>query len=742
MSAFLGFSSVLIPAASTVAFTKNAIITELTAKGWQEIAKGKMVVATLGTWGTVANFFDNNNYLVGGSASWTTGMWAGVQLFLTDTVTSYKIMADWGNPHYTPSAWALEYSDDGVTWATGTPADTQTAQTTWYGLEERTYTVGGSPGNHLYWRIKTTGAGQGTNAWAAQIRFILSDGSVACGTNAYSYLQPPVANTIGNATAKDLVLMTFNSTTINVLASQQYLLAIPQFVTLYQKTAGAVACAVSLPTHMDGTFNITASQSGTTLTVTATAGVLAVGSNVYGPGMTLPSVITTQLTGSAGSTGTYTLTSSATVSSATMKATGGITITGAAGTAGSTAVDNLRALYVALRNSANTSVADWVCTYQIPTPQNATDTNTYIQMVRTTNTIPALFLYANTNTNLVYPSGGLSYGLQSQGNNYLINHSMTIDLANGFNYYIQINNLGFAMATKTNVSYYGPQHACYVDHTKALAAMPVTIDSRFITPIELFTGFDGAATTSCVSYASPAKFWGMSAYQNSTFFNPTLPSGAGSWAFPGHPLIGCNIRDNFHDCGTGYTSGTSSMGAELEVPLAGSGVFLGQIEAIGDDFQIHKMVLTGTNCALFANGVATSNFNMCNLGGTTGSGAWVPSSDITDWYKFRGTVTNETLALVQDPSVYTTLNQAMDATTAYTTLTLTDVSELTTAGVVIIENEAIAYTGKSGSTITGVTRAQYGTSMNVHYVGDKTYQGLWFVLINGGALLAGYVKPT
>lgn len=90
----------------------------------------------------------------------------------------------------------------------------------------------------------------------------------------------------------------------------------------------------------------------------------------------------------------------------------------------------------------------------------------------------------------------------------------------------------------------------------------------------------------------------------------------------------------------------------------------------------------------------------------------------------------------------TTLGQVMDATTAYTTLTLASTAGLASAGYVIIENEIVQYTGIAGSTLTGVTRARYGTVMSNHWSGDNVYQGLWFTIINGGALLFGTSKPS
>lgn len=71
----------------------------------------------------------------------------------------------------------------------------------------------------------------------------------------------------------------------------------------------------------------TASISGTTMTVSAIgSGSLAVGHGVCGAGITAGTFITAQLTGSAGSTGTYTVSTSQTVASASMYGVMGLAI--------------------------------------------------------------------------------------------------------------------------------------------------------------------------------------------------------------------------------------------------------------------------------------------------------------------------------------------------------------------------------------------------------------------------------
>lgn len=69
--------------------------------------------------------------------------------------------------------------------------------------------------------------------------------------------------------------------------------------------------------------SVTASIAGTTMTVSAVgSGVLGVGNTLSGTGVTTGTKILLQLTGTAGSTGTYQVSISQTVSSTTVTATG------------------------------------------------------------------------------------------------------------------------------------------------------------------------------------------------------------------------------------------------------------------------------------------------------------------------------------------------------------------------------------------------------------------------------------
>ena len=81
-------------------------------------------------------------------------------------------------------------------------------------------------------------------------------------------------------------------------------------------------------------------------------------------------------------------------------------------------------------------------------------------------------------------------------------------------------------------------------------------------------------------------------------------------------------------------------------------------------------------------------------------------------------------------------------TTAYTTITVADASSFAATGFIIIEGEIFQYSSKAGNVLTISYRAKYGSVGAYHWAGDKVYQGLWFTIINGGALFCGYTKPV
>jgi hypothetical protein len=401
-----------------------------------------------------------------------------------------------------------------------------------------------------------------------------------------------------------------------------------------------------------------------------------------------------------------------TLNGATVSYTGG---------ASDTAIQNLIGLYGAIRVSADANFTGFDWELSFPVPQNADDTNTYIYGINKTIAENKTFTM-NANVNGGILSNYVAPGFKQDETTAYNGSSVTTDLTNGFIYYLQICARGIALATKTNVGYYGPVHACWASNSTALAYMPS--DSQFVSPLEIIVGVDNGATVTD-AVARPSHFWLLEQQNYALAANLTTAF----WiASPGGGIR----RHRFMDALTPNV--TFEAGSSITITalaLQGSGIFSANTSYVGNDFQVHRIRKI----------THTAYFNT-TLGGYSAPfhTSVVPGFEIDDWYKFTGTATNESLALIADTVSTTTLSSTY--TPGDTVLNLTDASSFQSAGFVIVGTEALQYTGKTGNQLTGVTGARYATLATKHYAGDKVSPGLWFTIINGGALLAGYTKPA
>lgn len=82
----------------------------------------------------------------------------------------------------------------------------------------------------------------------------------------------------------------------------------------------------------------------------------------------------------------------------------------------------------------------------------------------------------------------------------------------------------------------------------------------------------------------------------------------------------------------------------------------------------------------------------------------------------------------------TTLNGALTSTA--TTITVASTASFSSIGRIIVNSEAMNYTGTTSTTFTGVTRALEGTIAAAHSDGDTVRQrGLWIYFVKKPALL-------
>ena len=393
----------------------------------------------------------------------------------------------------------------------------------------------------------------------------------------------------------------------------------------------------------------------------------------------------------------------------------GATVTQDAGTmnAANTALQNLRYLYDAIKVSVDPLVTEWAWSIQSPPSQNADTTYEYIVGRRNT-VLPLVAMTPNANVlggtlNYTVPVGMMNFST------YLMDptsvKTLTIDLANGFIYYLQVNARGIALATKTNLNIFGPIHACYGNNAKAIAAKPS--NAPFVSIVELVIGTDTAAASDTSARGMCSHGWGFA----STLVALNGNANSFTSTFGG----GFELQ---------YTMFDVTYANAVDFVLNASNIWGGDTN-LANDFQVHRIGLQGLENWFNSNSATYGYVNVVR-----------PYIEIDDWFKFRGTVVNEALILIADTQMVTTLSTGILLADSPTTIAVASTAGFNTTGFVAILDEIFQYTGISGNTLTGISRAKYGTAARSSYTGDIVSQCLWFTVINGGALLCGYNKPA
>lgn len=546
---------------------------------------------------------------------------------------------------------------------------------------------------------------------------------------------PPVSETTGDGRFRQVARIYYNTADISIsMYDYPITNSMSQMYRLWNKTAGAVAAAVSITGT--GTYSITASISGTTLTVTATAGVLTIGTPITGAGVTAGTYITALGTGTGG-TGTYVLNQSMTVASETMTATSTSYVVGATGSAGSTSQQNLYSLWTAIMaayNAADPNVTLWKFTY-LPNIAGVDTIMMEAQSIGATilPVLPNANVNGSTHSEPVLANTPSATDLASA---VIGKFSLTIDRTNGFYIYMSIFSRSFNIAIKTTTSYYGWAFAYWMPNADALAAIPPKPPFMINSPCHIQEGFYGlvqgtavaptnlySVRTSCgfgvpftYSWVTQTTAGGLSngAY-NGAGGGGSIPGFFMSFNANGHYLSSSGGADTYNAAGLGI-SGSLFASPAMDLSNIALGVAYYTPQGIGD-----------------AGPYLTASY---------------PSVYIEDVFvaQPQNTDGNEVTCVgpLQTPSNIS-LAQDLDDTTAYTSILLNTVTGLATVGTnyALIDNEVFSYTGVSGgNTLTGVIRAYNATPQIRHYTGTPVYQGGWFVKVNGGFAYMGTNRPT
>lgn len=239
MSAFLGFESFLISLGSSVQNVQDTFRTALTSYGWQCARQAVIPAAMLGNMGTPANAFDMDATTTANSTN-ALPLWVGCQTTAPFTPTMVYL-ANSQNATYAPATFTLDWSDNGSTW---TVHQTWTGETNWGARQLRKYTVTGAPAKN-YWRINVT-AKNGGSYIEIQDLFLVDASNNWISSKNFIDVLPPVSETIGNSTARELVRFGFASNTISLQPIQELLVSLPQLYTFDTATAGAVTLSITI----------------------------------------------------------------------------------------------------------------------------------------------------------------------------------------------------------------------------------------------------------------------------------------------------------------------------------------------------------------------------------------------------------------------------------------------------------------------------------------------------------------
>jgi hypothetical protein len=384
---------------------------------------------------------------------------------------------------------------------------------------------------------------------------------------------------------------------------------------------------------------------------------------------------------------------------------------------------NARGLFEACKNSIDSNFVafNWYWNNQFP---NVNGGMGYFYIVKKTATDTGVITSTNITTRLRAGKVPVSSPLV-QASALTWPTSTTMDLTNGFIYYLQVNSRGLAFACKTNSANTGPVHMCYASNTEALAQIPPSpITEIPLSPIELLVGWDDTTVTNVTSYARVSHRWVvMQAFGN--WIN--LADVDGCTYGCGQSFNKMGIAEVIQDGSSGCNDGSNVDGASLT--LYGEGIFSGGDS--GNRWPIHKMgPLAQLN---WQRGGGSNDYSYF-------SRSVLPSYSGLDWYRHCSNVTDEQLLFSPSTDFTTTLSSPMGPTDVI--INVVSTTGFPTAGFLVIGNEAIQYTGLTETSFTGCTRAKYASIAMSGFIGDTVYIGSWFVKFQYGLLFAGYAKPV
>ena len=306
--------------------------------------------------------------------------------------------------------------------------------------------------------------------------------------------------------------------------------------------------------------------------------------------------------------------------------------------------------------------------------------------------------------------------------------NLPIDLSAGFIYFFTIRSRSITFGTKTVAGYYGPHASHYISHEDALINTPIGC-----TPIELATLDLSTANVACASVWTHA-FGYMRV-------GPNYPDNINRIGYYNDPL-------NYHPidiwgCVNDPMRHKHSLcDVQSNVPMLNNGWspwnFNPQFFPLGSDSStVSNRQSAISSIAMNAISATLDNYSQNSLV------AFFPSMNLTDLYSYNTpSATNESLILSRSCKWKTYLSADID-NGVLSSISLQDGTNFPSGGgSLIIGREIFQYAGKSdANTLTGITRAMFGTPDESYKAGSDVSLGLYFVKVNACAVYAGTVRP-
>lgn len=391
------------------------------------------------------------------------------------------------------------------------------------------------------------------------------------------------------------------------------------------------------------------------------------------------------------------------------------------GTSGNTALQNARGLYEACRTSANANFTAWTWVWPSAIVAATGGANFYAVANVSAMNIPI----TSSNITTAQRSTSVYTVPLVQGCQFSNTNSITIDLINGWIYYLQVCSRGIAIGSKTNASYYTPVHMCYGDNTSTVAQIPTADLAAYgipCTPIELMVGTDNVVADSDGS-AITSHWWIVPGAATGALGTGQVETATGAvWSPFAHHLVTGQVQDLAE---AGFFWG----GATFE--MSGEGIFQGA--DVGNTYSIHRNGCTPTTLYL--------NICFTNNAGPASARGFGPNYVNLDWYKFTGTAPASEQLLISPSNDFTT-TVTTTTTNSATTIVVGSTTGFPTSGWIVIDGEIINYGGTTGTSFTSCVRGKYTTTPISPIAGTTVYIGAWFCFIIQGLIMGGYQLPT